>query len=273
MIVLNTNIYYFNVYTNKTKKGKLMSTKKVKTSSKKNDGKLTKAEKKALDSIADQVAKDHEGLEKPQILVSAEPAKYFLCEVRATKFDMDDDGILCRKVVELAISSDKDLSNKPEEANEAIEESKKKIVKDGFFLSDKEAMDESIFKIEGMVARLATETEYGKGCCRTCAVNGLRSVNVALRNLRKFREFRDDLQSMIDPKKGSLPAVLPSKEHSHEYKIVDGVFKYVGPKVSIREIELDDEQKVKLSKILSAVTGEDLDGKTGGLIEVKENKK
>ena len=250
-----------------------MSTKKVKSPSKKKDEKITKAEKKVLDSIADKVAKDHEGLEKPQILVSAEPKKFIVDEIRATKFDMDDDGILCRKVVEVAISSDEDLSNKPDEAKEAIEESKKKIVEDGFFLSDKEAMDESLFKIEGMVARLATEIEYGSGCCRNCATSGLRSVNLALRKLRKFREFRDELQSMVDPSKGSLPAVLPSKAHSNEYAIVDGVFKHVGPKVSIRKIELDDEQKDKLSKILSAVTGEDLDGKTGGLIEVKENNK
>jgi hypothetical protein len=256
----------------KPRKVKLMSTKKVKTPSKKKDEKLTKAEKKMLDSLAVKVAKDHEGMEKPQLLVSAEPKKYLVDEIRATKFDMDDDGILCRKVVEVSISSDEDLSNKPEEANEAIEDGKKKIVEDGFFLSDKEAMDESLFKIEGMVARLATDIEYGKGC-RCCATNGLRSVNLALRKLRKFREFRDELQSMIDPKKGSLPAVLPSKKHSDEYAIVDGVFKHVGPKVSIRKIELDDEQKDKLSKILSAVTGEDLDGKTGGLIEVKENNK
>ena len=272
MIVLNTNIYYFNVYTNKSRKVKLMSTKKVKSPSKKKDEKITKAEKKVLDSIADQVAKDHEGLEKPQILVSAEPKQFIVDEIRAAKFDMDDDGILCRKVIEVAISSDEDLSNKPDEAKEAIEEGKKKIVEYGFFLSDKEAMDESLFKIEGMVARLATDIEYGKGC-RGCATNGLRSVNLALRKLRKFREFRDELQSMIDLTKGSLPAVLPSHKHSNEYAIVDGVFKHVGPKVSIRKIELDDEQKDKLNKILSAVTGEDLDGKTGSLVEVKEDSK
>ena len=250
-----------------------MSTKKTKKTDKpvvKKTDTITKEEKAKLDSVAAKVAKDHEGQPKPQLLKKVEkPKKFVVGKIKATKFDFED--AATRVVDTLVVESDEDLSNKPEEVEKIMANARRDIIKDGWHLNDYAAMDAAYKQVEGFVGHLAMEIEYGDFDCKRCIAGVLRKINDSMRNIREFNDARLNVAEEVDPEKCQLPDVMPDKSEWSHYKVIDGVYTYVGPKVSGRRIQLNKDQMKDLSKILSEITGDDITGK-GELVAVKERK-
>ena len=174
--------------------------------------------------------------------------------------------VLRRVVDKVNVWSEEDLANRPADRDVVSDNAKEKAVKEGWFLSDVEALQDARMFVRQLIAKYAVEVEYSKDCiCRHCTAEFLRTIEASLRKI-------DMYEVLSDVRCSFRPPVMPDEKEWDEYEIVDGKFQKKKPNVEIRGFKLGGEQAKQMASLLSSITGEKI-GENGEVVELKQLKK
>lgn len=163
----------------------------------------------------DTPAKKEDTPSKP--LVSS-TSRFHIWDVYGVKFLMDDDMVPTRRVSVIEVTSDHDTANEPDLRNALIDDAEQQLIEQGFFMTDADAMEDALCKVEPCLDNIRHKIKYGE-TCQKCAAE---SVGTAIEWLEYLRSWRNRRYALADELGGTcnLPPVIPNdyKENWH----VDG---------------------------------------------------
>lgn len=211
------------------------------------------AKKKEVKEVAEETAATAEA----EASTTPETPKKFLVEKKmVTGFAFNKKYQMKRIVDDFDIESDKDLSNDPEARLARINDALYFLNQEtGLVDNDKMAIKKAYHQIEEFTAQLAVDVEYENICCKGHIAEKLRNLAEDLRELRTFQRAREKIFDKADCL-DQIPDVMPHP--IQDYDFIDGKFVKKTPDVDVRKVEISAEQRDKIQKVLSEITGEDL---------------
>lgn len=241
---------------------------------------IKKSEAAQLKSIAKKVAEDHKGDPKPQLLFKkdAKPTvekktRFHIWDVYGVKFIVDN-GVPTRRVTYIDVGSDHDTANEPDVRNRLITEAEDKLMSQGYFMTDVDAMEAALKELEPALDNLRHDIKY-EGVCQGCAADRLGKALDWLEYLRSWRNRRFALADALGGTH-NLPPVIPNDyqenwhiDHEH-HRLVKNVetpkeirsYKIENIKNAkeladaLAQIDLPKETVAKLSNAIGQIVGQ-----------------
>ena len=126
-----------------------------------------------------------------------------------------------RQVRTSLVWSDKDLANEPAEAEDLMMEAGEQLLKDGYSLTEEDALAQATFTVGCILGKLAHDIEYSDSVpCKTCTRNIIRDVEDLLKLARDFYHRHRDLCMSCECMAGVK--VFPNPEDMDDFKFVRG---------------------------------------------------
>lgn len=196
-----------------------------------------------------------------------EPKKFLVDERPIVKFVFDSHYSMRRITDTIKIYSKEDLSNDPDARMARIDDSLAEAYEQHRFRdSDNAAIKDAYTAIEEQTAQLALDIEYENICCDECAAEKLRNIADSLRQLRAFKGQQNRIWQQADCL-DQIPDVLP--DNPEQYNLINGKFE---KKLDVRSIEITDDQRKRIEKALSDITGEEINGQNSKMLKCKLSK-
>ena len=174
---------------------------------------------------------------------------YLAATILATRWEYEL-GQLVRKVRKYDAWSSDDFANEPEKSKKVEENLKKRIIKNGWFLSDEDASVAADQRIECDLDQYAHDLMYRKACSE-CIARKVREAAENLRILRNWCMMCDDMSAEIKDAGGKIPKVFPDLE---KYHLEDGKFVRNEPEIEFEKLNVSPEKKKALTDLLTSIT-------------------
>jgi len=184
-----------------------MST-KVKTATKKVAKKTNKAEVAVNGTALKKAIADRtKPADKPKAEVKTDEI-YHIWDVYGVKYLMDENMVPTRRVKCIEVNSDHDTSNEPELRNQLITDAEEALIKEGFAMTDVDAMEDALLNAERVIDEIRHDIEY-KGMCKPCTIRELGDFTKFMKYLRDWRDRRFALAEKLGCT-CNLPPVIPN---------------------------------------------------------------
>lgn len=184
-------------------------------------------------------------------------SQYFIDIVRGVRFGWDEEhNRAVRKVEQVKVYADRDLSNEPAERDRLIDEAADRLHDQGWFLCDICCIRETRRQLEAEMDELRNAIEYDK----ICQCKAARQLDKAVKILRAVRIFEDNVLEVAGKFDGKLPRVLGNRftDDFVEDPETGKITRKPLPKIQMHRIEGADPKEI-IKQIEKAIPKEVFD--------------